>query len=131
LYGAGDRQFSLRVRNRGAAELQPFPGIIPMLDKARRESRSDGYRARLTAFMATGECPTCHGRRLNPRSSAVLVQGVSLPDFLARDVDAASQFVDRLPPEAEKGTARGEVVDGIRHRLHFLRQVGLGYLTLD
>jgi excinuclease ABC subunit A len=81
--------------------------------------------------MATGECPTCHGQRLSPRSSAVLVQGVSLPDFLARDVETAHRFVAELPLAAAAGSARGEVVDGIRQRLHFLQQVGLDYLTLD
>jgi excinuclease ABC subunit A len=131
LLGAGERMFSLRVRNRGAAELQPFPGIIAILDKARRESRSDGYRARLTAFQASGDCPTCHGKRLSPRSSAVTVRDLALPDFLARDVESAFRFVAEIPLESAKGTARGEVVGGIRERLHFLQQVGLGYLTLD
>lgn len=131
LHGAGSRVFSLRVRGRGAAEAQEFPGIIAILDKARRDSSSDGYRARLTAFQASRECPTCHGRRLSPRSSSVLVAGSSMPDFLARDVDSALAFLETLPREGAGGTARGEVLEGIRNRLHFLHQVGLGYMTLD
>lgn len=131
LHGAGSRVFSLRVRGRGAAEAQEFPGIIAILDKARRDSSSDGYRARLTAFQASRECPTCHGRRLSPRSSSVLVAGSSMPDFLARDVDSALAFLETLPREGAGGTARGEVLEGIRNRLHFLHQVGLGYITLD
>ncbi|HEX9782032.1 MAG TPA: excinuclease ABC subunit UvrA [Opitutaceae bacterium] len=130
LHGAGTRLFSFRFK-RGKGELQPFPGILPMLDKARRESRSDGYRARLTAYQAACDCPTCHGRRLHPRGAAVMVNGISLPDFAGRDVGGALDFVAGLPGEAAAGTARGEVVEGIRQRLHFLHQVGLGYLTLD
>jgi excinuclease ABC subunit A len=130
LHGAGERLFSFRLR-RGAGELQPFPGVAALLEKARRDSRSDGYRARLTAFQAAGDCPACGGRRLGARSAAVLVGGVSLPDFLARDAGAAARFVEGLPGEAARGTARGEVVDGIRQRLRFLERVGLGYLTLE
>ncbi|MGH8018976.1 MAG: excinuclease ABC subunit UvrA [Opitutaceae bacterium] len=130
LHGAGERMFSFRLR-RGKGELQTFPGIIPILEKARRESRSDGYRARLTAFQASTDCPTCGGRRLHPRSAAVLVDGVSMPEFLGRSVGKVLEFVTALPGEAAAGTARGDVVEGIRQRLHFLDQVGLGYLSLD
>ena len=131
LHGAGARVFSLRVRGRGPAEAQEFPGIIALLDKARRDSSSDGYRARLTAFQASRECPTCHGRRLSPRSSSVLVAGRSMPEFLGYDVENALAFVADLPPNGAGGAARAEVLQGIRHRLHFLHEVGLGYLTLD
>ena len=131
LFGAGSRVFSLRVRGRGAAEAQEFPGIIAILDKARRDSSSDGYRARLTAFQASRECPTCHGRRLSPRSSSVLVSEKSMPDFLGLDVESALAFVNGLPPGGAGGAARGAVLEGIRPPLHFLHQVGLGYLTLE
>jgi len=131
LHGAGSRVFSLRLRGRGAAEAQEFPGIIAILDKARRDSTSDGYRARLTAFQATRECPTCRGRRLSPRSSAVLVAGMSMPDLLGMDVESARAFVDGLAVDGAGGSTRAEVLEGIRHRLHFLHRVGLGYLTLD
>ncbi len=131
LHGAGSRVFSLRARGRGAAEAQEFPGIIAILDKARRDSSSDGYRARLTAFQAARDCPTCHGRRLSPRSSSVLVAGKSMPDFLAFDVESAMAFLETLPRDGAGGSARGEVLEGIRNRLRFLHQVGLGYITLE
>ncbi|BET68349.1 excinuclease ABC subunit UvrA [Opitutales bacterium ASA1] len=130
LHGAGERVFSFRAR-RGKGEVRPFPGVMEILDKARRDSRSDGYRARLTAYQASCDCPTCGGRRLHPRSAAVRVHGSTLPDFLAGDVSAGLRFAESLPGEAAAGTARGEVVAGIRQRLEFLDRVGLGYLTLD
>jgi len=130
LHGTGERQFSFRLR-KGKTELAPFPGVIALLEENRRASRSDGYRARLTAFQASGECPTCHGQRLSPRSAAVRVRGVSVPEFFSMDVESALEFVRGLPGGAGGESPRGEVVEGIRQRLHFLNEVGLGYLTLD
>ncbi|HEY8993446.1 MAG TPA: excinuclease ABC subunit UvrA [Lacunisphaera sp.] len=153
LHGAGERLFSFRLRRTQAAELKPFPGIIALLDQSRRESRSDGYRARLATFMASGECPSCHGLRLNARSAAVRLgvgsalvagpqTGTGLPasgsptglgftQFMALDIRHALDFMLGLPAILPATDAVREVLDGVTQRLHFLDETGLGYLTLD
>jgi excinuclease ABC subunit A len=146
LHGAGERLFSFRVRKTQKAEAKTFPGVIALLDAGRRESRSDGYRARLATFMASGDCPSCHGQRLNARSLAVRV-GASLADaralssnapigvnfaaFLAFDIRRALEFMQSLRPILPATDAVREVLEGVTQRLHFLSETGLGYLTLD
>ena len=131
IHGAGERLFSFRLRRTQKAELKPFPGVIALLDVGRRESRSDGYRARLATFMASGDCPTCHGLRLNARSSAVLVNGKSFGVFDAMNIRAALEFTQGLPATLPATDAVEEVLTGVSQRLHFLAETGLGYLTLD
>lgn len=131
MHGAGERLFSFRLRRTQKAELKPFPGVIALLDAGRRESRSDGYRARLATFMSSAECPSCHGLRLNARSAAVLVGGKSFGVFDAMDIRTALGFTQGLPAMLPATDAVGEVVGGISQRLHFLTETGLGYLTLD
>jgi excinuclease ABC subunit A len=131
MHGAGERLFSFRLRRTQKAELKPFPGVIALLDAGRRESRSDGYRARLATFMSSAECPSCHGLRLNARSAAVLVGGKSFGVFDAMDIRTALGFTQCLPAMLPATDAVGEVVGGISQRLHFLTETGLGYLTLD
>ncbi|MDI1250883.1 MAG: excinuclease ABC subunit A, partial [Lacunisphaera sp.] len=146
LHGAGERLFSFRLRRTQKAELKPFPGIIALLDAGRRETRSDGYRARLATFMASDECPSCHGLRLNARSAAVFVgapldgarasasnapTGISFAAFTALDIRRALQFMRGLPAVLPATDAVREVLDGVTQRLHFLSETGLGYLTLD
>jgi len=131
LHGAGERLFSFRLRKAAKVEAQPFPGVLAMLDAARRESRSDGYRARLATFMASGDCPSCHGLRLNARSAAVLLGGRSYAQFLRQDIRAALAFMRDLPARLPATDAVREVLDGVTQRLHFLAETGLGYLTLD
>jgi len=131
LHGAGGRLFSFRLRRSPQAEARPFPGVLALLDTARRESRSDGYRARLATFMTSGDCPACHGLRLKARSTAVLLGGVSFAGFMASDIRRALEFMRALAAQLPATDAVREVMDGVTQRLHFLTETGLGYLTLE
>jgi len=131
LHGAGARLFSFRLRRTQKAELKPFLGVMALLDQGRRESRSDGYRARLATFMSSGDCPSCHGLRLNARSAAVLLGGKSFAEFTAADICRALEFMQGLPNLLPATDAVREVLVGVTQRLHFLAETGLGYLTLD
>jgi len=131
LHGAGERLFSFRLRRTQKSELKPFPGVIALLDASRRETSSDGFRARLATFMTSGDCPLCHGLRLNARSAAVLLNGVSFAAFTARDIRHAHDFMRTLAPVLPATDAVREVLAGVEQRLHFLCETGLGYLTLD
>ncbi|HEX2861210.1 MAG TPA: excinuclease ABC subunit UvrA, partial [Lacunisphaera sp.] len=116
---------------------KPFPGVMALLDQSRRESRSDGYRARLATFMASGECPVCHGLRLNARSAAVRLGvaagegGTGFTQFMAMDIRRALEFMRRLPEALPATDAVAEVLEGVTQRLQFLDETGLGYLTLE
>ncbi len=150
LNGAGDRLFAFKLRRMREAKAMPFTGVIADLEESFRSTDSEGFRARLTTFMVSGECPECHGTRLNARSGAVTVGArppsvaadserpgavalpvITFPQFMALDVGAAHAFAQQLVAAYAGNTALNEVVTGIEQRLHFLVQTGLGYLTLD
>jgi excinuclease ABC subunit A len=138
LYGAGERLFSFRLRRMKQPKLMSFAGVLALLDQSWRETRSDGFRARLTTFQVSAECPVCHGTRLNPRAEAVRLagagagaMGISFPAFMAMDIGAAHAFALGLKQRLAGVESAREVVEGIEQRLHFLLETGLGYLTLD
>jgi len=135
LHGAGDRLFAIKLRRMREARTQPFGGIVADLDESFRLTLSEGFRARLTAFMVGGDCPDCHGARLNARSRAVRLPlgsgAVSFPEFMALDVAAAHEFARGLASAMAGSEALEEVTTGIVQRLRFLLDTGLGYLTLD
>ena len=136
LHGAGERLFAFKLRRMREARSQPFPGIIADLDESFRSTDSEGFQARLTTFMVAGECPECHGARLNARSAAVQVRtpagaAITFPEFLAHDVGSAHALARELAATHGEGAALHDVVDGIERRLGFLFATGLGYLTLD
>ena len=142
LHGAGERLFSFRLRRMKHPKLMPFPGVLALLDRSWRETRSDGFRARLTTFQVSAECPVCHGARLNPRAGAVRLaagagngdpgpKGLSFPQFVSLNIGAAHAFARELVAAHGADDALRDVVTGIEQRLHFLLETGLGYLTLD
>jgi excinuclease ABC subunit A len=131
LNGAGERLFAFKLKRMREPRAMPFPGILADLETSFRETDSDGFRARLTTFMVSGECPECRGSRLNARSSAVTVNGKNLPAFSALDVGDAHAFAAALVGELAGHEALREIVTGIEQRLRFLHETGLGYLTLD
>jgi excinuclease ABC subunit A len=156
LHGAGGRLFSFKLRRMREPKAMPFAGVIADLLESYRHTESDGFRARLTAYMVSGECPVCHGSRLNPRSAAVRLGvgpvsdrsangaiGSAAPgpagdrphlgyaEFNAMDVRSALEFARGLRPALAGNEAVREVLGGVEQRLHFLNETGLGYLTLD
>jgi excinuclease ABC subunit A len=135
LHGAGERLFAFKLRRMREPKAQVFPGVIADLDASFRLTESEGFQARLTTFMVSGECPECHGSRLNARSSAVSVPvndaALSFPQFLSLDVAAAHEAARALVASRGAADPLHDVVFGIEQRLHFLLETGLGYLTLD
>jgi excinuclease ABC subunit A len=133
LDGAGERQFAFKMKRMREARAMPFLGIMADLEESFRFTDSEGFQARLTTYMVSGDCPECHGARLNPRSSAVVLGAdrLSFPQFMAQDVGTAYGRAKRLASTYGQDHALREVVVGIEQRLHFLVETGLGYLTLE
>ena len=131
LHGAGERQFAFKLRRMREAKAMPFAGVIADLEDSFRHTDSEGFQARLTTFMVAGECPECHGARLNGRGGAVLLGGKTFPQFMELDIAAAHAFARDLVAAHAGNDAVSDVVTGIEQRLHFLLETGLGYLTLD
>ncbi len=130
LFGGGERLFAFKLRRMREAKASIFRGVLAELDESWRETDSEGFQARLTTFMVSGECPECHGSRLNARSSAVLVSGKTIPQFFALDVSEAQAFAAQIVAEHPQEAVK-DVTIGIQQRVHFLSETGLGYLTLD
>ncbi len=108
-----------------------FEGVLPNLRRRYRAAGSDGTRSRLSAFQTEVVCETCHGARLRPTSLAVRVNGVNIADVTRFTIAAATEWFDRLALAGEQARVAEPLLREIRQRLHFLRDVGLGYLTLD
>jgi excinuclease ABC subunit A len=70
-------------------------------------------------------------RSLKAATTSAAVPGLSIADVCALSVDTADIFFASLPLTEFQQKIAGELVKEIRSRLAFLKNVGLGYLTLD
>ena len=76
-------------------------------------------------------CPACRGRRLCPEALAVRFQGKNIAEIAALSVEEAAGFVASLALVGREAAIARDIVAELDGRLAFLREVGLGYLSLD
>ncbi len=76
-------------------------------------------------------CPSCQGARLRPEALSIRFGGESIAAIAGMSIDAAGDWFGALQLDARQSAIATDVLAEIRSRLRFLRQVGLGYLTLD
>jgi excinuclease ABC subunit A len=154
LQGSGEENVEFKFwRGGGVSSIdRPFEGVLPNLERLATESESEFIRNRLKAYMSPQFCDSCKGKRLkpeilavtlggadysskfksqNPKLKTLKLPGLSIMDVCALSVEKADEFFAALKLTEFEQKIAGEVIKEIRARLGFLKNVGLGYLTLD
>ncbi|RME45401.1 MAG: excinuclease ABC subunit UvrA [Caldilineae bacterium] len=113
-----------------------FEGIIPNLRRRYRETNNERLKSEIERYMTPRTCPACEGKRLRPEALAVTIEGRSISEAAAMPVDRLLAWVERLQAGESIFSPRqraiaAPILKEIHARLHFLFDVGLGYLTLD
>jgi excinuclease ABC subunit A len=108
-----------------------FVGIFPFL-KGLEEKRYKQYiRVFLRQYQLAKTCTDCGGSRLNPDALSVRIAGEHIGSVAARSVDAVHEWLHGLSLTPWDRQVAQLILDQLDARLGFLRDVGLGYLTLD
>jgi excinuclease ABC subunit A len=111
-----------------------WEGALEQIRGQYHETDSDTVRRNLHEYMTARVCSECDGGRLRAESRAVTVDGHRLTEVVERSVGEALELFEGL----RTGTAgepleeeiAGPILKEVCERLHFMVQVGLGYLTL-
>ena len=135
LYGSGKDLIEFRYCNeRGDIRHRrhAFEGVLPTMDRRYRETESQAVREELSRYISHQACPECHGSRLRREARNVFINDLSLPEVAAMPVGHALDFFTELELPGNRGQiAAGRIIREIGHRLAFLVNVGLDYLSLD
>ena len=108
-----------------------YEGIKGFFRWLERKKYKVHVRVFLSRYRGYRVCPDCDGARLRQEARDVHVGGCTIDAVCRLTISRASRFFDDLEL-TEKETAIAERIGTeIRRRLSFLRDVGLGYLTLD
>jgi len=108
-----------------------YEGAINSMMRRMRETQSEDMRTYYQKFLSNRPCSACGGKRIRPESLGVKISERTIADATALSVDNAFRFFDELGLTGNEATIATELLKEIRSRLRFLRDVGLGYLTLD
>ncbi|MEW6161458.1 MAG: excinuclease ABC subunit UvrA, partial [Verrucomicrobiota bacterium] len=160
LHGSGSTEIEFHFWRAGKMSTvkRTFEGVLPNLERLYQESESEFTRNRLKGFMSPTDCDACGGRRLKPEILAVTlgdatartrfkiaraanlpdlpalpnpnIPGLSIMDVCGLSIDDADLFFAELPLTEFQKRIAAEIIREVRSRLGFLKNVGLGYLTL-
>jgi excinuclease ABC subunit A len=89
------------------------------------------YRVMMSRYRGKTTCPTCHGTRLKKEANYVKIAGRSISDLVEMPVVRLKEWFDRLQIDEHDKDIAKRLLTEISHRLQFLLDVGLGYLTLN
>ncbi|HQW29330.1 MAG TPA: excinuclease ABC subunit A, partial [Verrucomicrobiales bacterium] len=119
---------------RGYGSVEKHPNTADERDAESQldaELREELRRSRASSDADTVVCPTCHGTRLNEVARHVRIGEFSITDLASRSVVEAGRAISGLTFDTQGTLISRDIIPEIVQRLHFMEEVGLGYLQLD
>ena len=89
------------------------------------------YRVMLSRFRGKTICPDCHGTRLKKEANYVKIGGKSITELVDMSITNLSVWFQKLELTEHEREVGKRLLTEVTHRLQFLLDVGLGYLTLN
>lgn len=122
VYEKGDSRFQFKSK---------FEGVINNIKRRYRETSSAKVREQLQQYMSMNPCQACRGHRLRPLPLAVRINNMNVAEYTALSVNDAFDRFDTLGLQGNDALIADKILKEVVERLRFLRDVGLGYLTLS
>lgn len=110
-----------------------FDGVVKYLRAVMENDDSAGGQKWADQFLATCECPECHGRRLNRESLSYRLWDKNISELADMDIAQLKEWLGKVDEhlEAKQRKIADEILKEIRTRIDFLLDVGLDYLSLN
>jgi excinuclease ABC subunit A len=122
---AAHRQLLLNSKTRG------YKGIFPFLRDLEDKRYKQYIRVFLRQYQTAQECPRCHGTKLQPEALNVRVGGLNIAQVAELPVDELAVWLHDLQLSEFERAIAAMILKEARDRVTFLRDVGLGYLSMN
>ncbi|MCM1300224.1 MAG: excinuclease ABC subunit UvrA [Alistipes senegalensis] len=116
----------------GGTQLHTWEGVAEYINRTEDEDSPRGRRWR-EQFLAYRKCTVCDGSRLKKEALQFRIGGKNIAEVSAMSIAEFAEWMEHVEErmsDKERKIAQ-EILKEIRERLHFLMDVGLGYLSLD
>ncbi len=111
-----------------------WPGVEPLLDQG--YSMGPFWRDELARYRQTRPCPACGGARLKPEALAVRApatdpeHSLNISEFCSLSIARALQWLKERDFTGASEAIAGPLLKELTHRLGFMKNVGLDYISL-
>nr|WP_311518901.1 excinuclease ABC subunit UvrA [uncultured Corynebacterium sp.] len=118
---------------RGADQIQrnyegTWRSVASYLNKTLAETQSESLRKRTLQYMESHTCPTCQGRRLNPRALQVTYAGLPIDVLNDLPLDELHELLAKQKPE--ENSAEDLLLKQVIPALTSALELGLAHLSL-
>lgn len=107
-----------------------FPGLNGFFRWMEKRKYKMHYRIFMARWRSYFECTTCHGERLNAAARQFCIEQRSLPDASHLKLDDLKSWLEQLSLTPTQQQSVRTVLPQVLHRLQYLIEVGLPYVTL-
>jgi excinuclease ABC subunit A len=108
-----------------------FKGLIPWLREIYDGAEDQAVRTALDRLMAERPCGDCGGSRLGPQARAFKVGAMGLDELCRMPLEELEGVLDKLELSGLRQRVAREILSGVKARLRPIRDLGLGYLSLE
>ncbi len=110
---------------------QYFEGLNAFFKMLESNQYKIQYRVMLARYRGKTICPECHGSRLKKEASYIRISGQSISDLVLMSIEKLNDFFENIQLDKQDAAIAKRLLIEINNRIHFLMDVGLGYLTLN
>lgn len=103
-------------------------GFFKMVDENQYKIQ---YRVLKARYRGKTVCPDCHGTRLKKETQYISVGGATISRLANMPIDDLAAWFDRLELTEHEQLIADRILQEIKTRLAYMKNVGLGYLTLN
>lgn len=108
-----------------------FQGLNQFFKMLEAESYKIQYRVMLSRYRGKTVCPDCKGTRLRKDANYVKIGHHSITDLVLMSITDLAHFFATIQLTKQEEEIGHRLLIEINSRLQFLKDVGLGYLTLN
>ena len=106
-------------------------GIYAFFENLEAQKYKIQNRVMIARYTGKTRCQECHGTRLKKEAGYVKVGGQSIASLVDLPIAELKLFFDQLSFSEQEQPVAARILPDIYSRIHFLLDVGLGYLTLN
>ncbi|MGV6861530.1 MAG: excinuclease ABC subunit UvrA [Putridiphycobacter sp.] len=108
-----------------------FKGIWDFFNHLKSKTYKIHYRVMLARYRGKTKCTDCNGTRLRKETQNVKIDGKNLSQLLLMPITEIADFFEHISLDKYQIQIATRLLKEINNRLSYLKDVGLGYLTLN
>ena len=110
-----------------------FDGVVKYLRSVMDNDDTTAGQKWADQFLATCQCPECHGMRLSRESLSYRIYDKNISQLASMDIAELKEWLGQAEEhlDTKQAAIAAEILKEIRTRLDFLLGVGLDYLSLN